>query len=435
LKVLIIGGGGREHCLAWKISQCDSVSKVFAVPGNAGMVDVAACINMGISEKDFKAIAHLAEAEGIEMVVVGPEAPLVDGIADYMGSRGLVTFGPVREAAIIEGSKVFTKKLCNKYGIPTAKAEIFGLTRYEEARTYIQGQSQFPIVIKADGLAAGKGVIIAADMDEALNALDECMVDKVFGDAGNTVMIEEFLSGYEMSILCLSDGNKIIPMELAQDYKRIFDNDMGKNTGGMGSYSPVPMVEDKVYQKSLDKIIYPTGEALKRENMDYRGVLYAGILVSDGEPYLLEYNCRFGDPETQAVLPRLKDDLSPILYECARGSLSTDKLSWTEDSCICVIAASRGYPESSSNDDIISGLDELKDMEDIVVFHAGTKIEDGNIVTNGGRVLGVTATGEGFRQTRKKAYDAMGKISFEGMQYRKDIAKKAEEEPSEERKK
>ena len=427
MKVLVIGGGGREHCLTWKISASTSVKKVYAVPGNAGMADVARCIDLDISGKGFKAIAHLAEAEGIDMIVVGPEAPLVEGITDYMGSRGLVTFGPGRDAAALEGSKVFTKELLSKYGIPTAKAKVFGLTGYQAAKHHIKAQARFPIVVKADGLAAGKGVIIAADREEALDALDQCMVEKVFGTAGNTVIIEEFLTGYEMSILCLSDGNKIIPMELAQDYKRIFDDDRGKNTGGMGSYSPVPMAEEQVYRKALDNIIYPTGEALRREGLDYRGVLYAGILVSGGEPFLLEYNCRFGDPETQAVLPRLKDDLAPLLYECARGSLSVDTLSWNGDSCICVIAASRGYPESSSRGDIISGLEDLEGRDDVMVFHAGTKLVDKKIVTNGGRVLGVTAWGEGFRDTRRKAYEAMEHIYFDGMQYRKDIAKKAEE--------
>ena len=428
MKVLIVGGGGREHCLAWKISAGDDVEEIFAVPGNPGMADIARCIDMGISEKDFKGIAHIAEAEGIDMIVVGPEAPLVDGISDYMAERGLVTFGPGMEAARLEGSKVFTKRLLNKYGIPTARAEVFDIAGYDRAKAYIKAQSQFPIVIKADGLAAGKGVLIAEDVGEALQALDECMVEKAFGFAGNTVVIEEFLTGYEMSILCLSDGKKIIPMELAQDYKRIFDDDRGKNTGGMGSYSPVPMVDEKIYRKAMDNIIYPTGEALLRENIDYRGVLYAGILVSGGEPYLLEYNCRFGDPETQAVLPRLKDDLAPLLYECAMGSLSIDSLSWSRESCVCVIAASKGYPESSSKGDIISGLDDVMEMDDVVVFHAGTKMENNNIVTNGGRVLGVTAKAGDFRQARKNAYDAMEKINFDGMQYRKDIGKKAEED-------
>ena len=428
MKVLIIGGGGREHCLAWKISGSDDVEKIFAVPGNPGMEGIARCIDMGTAKDDFKGLAHLAEAEGVDMIVVGPEAPLVDGIADYMKSRGLVTFGPSRDAAMLEGSKAFAKSILNKYGIPTARARVFPAAAYDMARDYIRGQDRFPLVIKADGLAAGKGVLIAEDMEEALEALDVCMIKRTFGDAGSTVMVEQFLSGYEMSILCLCDGKKIIPMELAQDYKRIFDGDKGKNTGGMGSYSPVPMVDEKVYRKAVENIIYPTGEALIRENIDYRGVLYAGIIVSEGEPYLLEYNCRFGDPETQAVLPRLKDDLAPILYECSRGSLGIDRLSWDPRCSVCVIAASRGYPGSSSAGDMISGLDEAGGIDDILVFHAGTKKEEGNIVTNGGRVLGVTALGADFGTARKKAYDAMDKISFEGMQYRKDIAGKAEED-------
>jgi len=428
LKVLIIGGGGREHCLAWKISRSDDVEKIFAVPGNPGMEGMARCVGIGTAKDDFKGLAHLAEAEDVDMIVVGPEAPLVEGIADYMESRGLVTFGPSRDAAMLEGSKAFAKGLLNKYGIPTARARVFPAAAYDMARDYIRGQDRFPLVIKADGLAAGKGVLIAEDMEEALNALDACMIKRIFGDAGSTVMVEEFLSGYEMSILCLCDGKKIVPMELAQDYKRIFDGDKGKNTGGMGSYSPVPMVDEKVYRKAVENIIYPTGEALIRENIDYRGVLYAGIIVSGGEPYLLEYNCRFGDPETQAVLPRLRDDLAPILYECSRGSLGIDRLSWDPRCSVCVVAASGGYPGSSSAGDIISGLDEAGGMDDILVFHAGTKKEEGNIVTNGGRVLGVTALGADFGEARKKAYDAMDKISFEGMQYRKDIAGKAEED-------
>lgn len=428
MKVLLIGGGGREHCLAWKISASDMVEEVYAVPGNAGIKDIAHCIDMGISLRDFKRIADMAESEGIGMAVVGPEAPLVDGISDYFESRGLVTFGPRKDASMIEGSKIFTKKLLNKYGIPTADAKFFEKSEYGAAKEFIRKRNKFPVVIKADGLAAGKGVMIAADMDEALQALDDCMVSRIFGDAGDRVMIEDFLEGYEMSILCLSDGKKIIPMELAQDYKRIFEDDKGKNTGGMGSYSPVPMVDEKIYERTLDSIIYPTSDALRREGIDYRGILYAGILVSGGEPYLLEYNCRFGDPETQAVLPRLKDDLTSLLYECARGSLSVDSLSWDKDKCICVVTASRGYPESSSKGDIISGLGDVKGMQGIEVFHAGTKLEDDDIVTDGGRVLGIAAKASGFKQARQKVYSAIEKIRFNGIQYRKDIAKKAEED-------
>jgi len=426
VKILIIGSGGREHCLAWKISASDMVEEIYAVPGNAGIRGIANCIDMGISAGDFEKIADIAESEGIGMIIVGPEAPLVNGISDYFESRGLVTFGPRKNASRIEGSKVFAKNFLNKYGIPTAEAKVFEKSEYGAAKAFIKKQNKFPLVIKADGLAAGKGVMIAADMNEAVQALDDCMAARIFGDAGDRVMVEEFLEGYEISILCLSDGKKIIPMEPAQDYKRIFESDEGKNTGGMGSYSPVPMISEKIYKIVLDTIIYPTSEALKNEDIDYRGIIYAGILVSDGKPYLLEYNCRFGDPETQAVLPRLKDDLAPLLYECARGSLSVDSLSWHEDKCICIVAASRGYPQTSSNGDIITGLDKLKSMQNIEVFHAGTKIEDSNIVTNGGRVLGVAARAPEFKMARQKVYEGMKKIKFDGMQYRKDIAKKAE---------
>jgi phosphoribosylamine---glycine ligase len=426
VKVLIIGGGGREHCLAWKISASDMVEKIYAIPGNAGMMDIASCIDMEISSAGFKKIADFALSEGIELVVVGPEAPLVEGISDYLSSRGLATFGPGKEGSMIEGSKVFTKRLLNKYRIPTARATVFERSEYRAAAEFIKNRNKFPLVIKADGLAAGKGVVIISDMDDALKALDDFMVRKVFGDSANRVILEDFLEGYEISILCLSDGKKIIPMELAQDYKRIFDGDRGKNTGGMGSYSPVPMVDENVYKKALDNIIYPTADALKGEGIDYRGILYAGILVRDGQPYLLEYNCRFGDPETQAVLPRLNDDLVPLLYDCTRGNLKTENLSWDNKRCLCVIAASRGYPQTSSKGDIITGLDKIKDMQDIKVFHAGTGKSNGNIVTAGGRVLGVTAKATGFKAARQKAYRALKKIRFEGMQYRKDIAKKAE---------
>lgn len=428
MKVLIIGGGGREHCLAWKIAASDLVDKVYAAGGNAGISSVAECVKMGTGASDFDLIADFTETNGIGLVVVGPEAPLVEGIADYLESRGILTFGPKRDAAMLEGSKVFTRDLLYKYNIPTPGGLVFEKTQYDGAVAHIKKQDKFPLVIKADGLAAGKGVIIARDIDEAVRALDDCMVSHVFGGSGDRVIIEDFLTGYETSILCLFDGKKIIPMDLARDYKRIFDGDEGKNTGGMGSYSPVPMISSSVYEKTLDTIIYPTADALKKENIDYRGILYAGILVSEDKPYLLEYNCRFGDPETQAVLPRLKDDLVPLLIGCAEGSLGPDVLSWSLDKCICIVAASRGYPDTSSKGDIITGLDSFGGSEDIIVFHSGTKKQDGNIATDGGRVLGLSAMAPGFKEARKKAYDAMSKISFDGMQYRKDIAYKAEED-------
>jgi phosphoribosylamine---glycine ligase len=427
LKVLVIGGGGREHCLAWKIAASDLVNKVYAVPGNAGISSVAECVEMDYKKSSFDLITDFIESNGIGLVVVGPEAPLVEGIADHLENRGILTFGPKKDAAALEGSKVFTKDLLSKYNIPTPGAVVFERSQYNEAVKYAKDQNRFPLVIKADGLAAGKGVLIAQDISEAVKALHDCMVSKVFGSSGDRVIIEDFLSGYETSILCLSDGKKIIPMDLAQDYKRIFDGDEGKNTGGMGSYSPVPMISDSVYKKALDNIIYPTADALRNENIDYRGILYAGIMVSGDEPYLLEYNCRFGDPETQAVLPRLDDDIVPLLMGCAEGNIGVELLSWSKDKCICVVAASRGYPDTSSKGDIITGLDNFNSDDDIIVFHSGTRKQDKNITTYGGRVLGLSALAPGFKEVRRKAYGAMNKINFDGMQYRKDIACKAEE--------
>ena len=423
----MIGGGGREHCLAWKIAASDLVDKVYASPGNAGISSVAECVELSSGMDDFNLITDFVKYNDIGLVVVGPEAPLVAGIADHLENRGILTFGPGKDAAMLEGSKVFTKDLLSKYDIPTPGAAVFEKSQYAEAVEYIKKKNRFPIVIKADGLAAGKRVLIVQDISEALKALDDCMVSQVFGDSGERVIIEDFLTGYETSILCLSDGKKIIPMDLAQDYKRIFDGDEGKNTGGMGSYSPVPMISSSIYKKALDNIIYPTAEALRKENIDYRGILYAGIMVSEGEPYLLEYNCRFGDPETQAVLPRLNDDLVPLLMGCAEGNIGVESLSWSNDKCICVVAASRGYPDTSSKGDIITGLDGFDEDDDIIVFHSGTRTQGGNIATDGGRVLGLSALAPGFKEVRKKAYDAMSKINFNGMQYRKDIACKAEE--------
>lgn len=428
MKVLVIGGGGREHCLAWKIAASDLVDKVYAAPGNAGISSVAECVELDIEKSGFSLITDFVKANDIGLVVVGPEVPLVEGIADHLENRGILTFGPKKDAAMLEGSKVFTRDLLSRYGIPTPEALVFERSQYAEAVAYIKNQNKFPLVIKADGLAAGKGVLIVQNTSEAIRALDDCMVSQVFGGSGDRVIVEDFLTGYETSILCLSDGKKIIPMDLAQDYKRIFDGDEGKNTGGMGSYSPVPMISRSVYKKALDNIIYPTAEALRKENIDYRGILYAGIMVSGGEPYLLEYNCRFGDPETQAVLPRLDDDLVPLLMGCAEGNIGVDLLSWSSDKCICVVAASRGYPDTSSKGDIITGLDDLSGDDDTLVFHSGTRKQDGNIATDGGRVLGLSALAPGFKEVRRKAYDAMSKINFDGMQYRKDIAYKAEED-------
>lgn len=426
MNILVIGGGGREHCLVWKISKSPLVEKIYAAPGNAGISEIAECIDIDISKKNFDNLLNLVEKKEIELTVVGPEAPLVEGIVDYFKLRGHKIFGPSGNAAAMEGSKVFAKELLQKYDIPSADGIIFKKEDHDKAVEYIGSRKTFPIVIKADGLAAGKGVVIVDNKMQAVEAVKDCFSRGKFGSSGDRIIIEEFLDGYEVSVLCLCDGHKIVPMAPAQDYKRIFDDDRGKNTGGMGSYSPVPMVDENTYQQILSKIIFPTGAAMVKENIEYNGILYAGILVSKGEPYLLEYNCRFGDPETQVVLPRLKEDLVPLLLECIDGSLTEKKLKWDKNKCICVVAASEGYPESSSRGDIIEGLDYFKGSDDIIVFHAGTKIEEGNVVTNGGRVLGVVSKASTFREVRKKVYKALGKIKFRGIQYRKDIAFKAE---------
>jgi phosphoribosylamine--glycine ligase len=426
LNILVIGGGGREHCLVWKISKSPLVEKIYAAPGNAGISEIAECVEIDISEKNFAGLLNLIEDRDIDLTVVGPEAPLVDGIVDYFSLRGHKIFGPGKAAAAMEGSKVFAKELLQKYGIPSAGGVIFKKEDYDEAINYIDKRKTFPLVVKADGLAAGKGVVIVDNKMQAVEAVRDCFIRGKFGSSGDRIIIEDFLNGYEVSVLCLCDGRRIVPMAPAQDYKRIFDNDRGKNTGGMGSYSPVPMVDGHTYRQILSEIIFPTGDAMVKEGIEYKGILYAGILVSDGKPYLLEYNCRFGDPETQVVLPRLNQDLVPLLLGCINGNLTEKILKWDEDKCICVVAASEGYPESSSKGDAIKGLEHFKGSEDIIVFHAGTRIEKDNVVTSGGRVLGVISKALTFREVRKKVYDALAKIEFRGIQYRKDIAFKAE---------
>ena len=426
MKVLVIGSGGREHCLVWKISKSPLVEKIYAVPGNGGISEIAECIDIKTTKNDFNELLKFAEDKKIDLTVVGPEAPLVEGIVDCFYKKDLRIFGPFKQAASMEGSKVFARELLSKYDIPIPDGIIFKKENYGEALDYIKKRTRFPVVIKADGLAAGKGVVIAIDRDQAIEAIKDCLVLNKFGSAGDRIIIEEYLTGYEVSILSLCDGKKIIPMDPAQDYKRIFDNDEGKNTGGMGSYSPVPMLKEEVYNRILNEIIFPTGAALANENIIYRGILYAGVLIHEDKPYLLEYNCRFGDPETQVVLPRLAEDLVPLLVECADGNLSRQKLDWDKNKCVCVAAASEGYPESSSSGDIITGLDHFAGSEDIIIFHAGTKKQNGNIVTSGGRVLGVVSRADSFKEVREKIYSAMDRIKFRGMQYRKDIALKAE---------
>ena len=430
MKVLVIGSGGREHCIAWKISKSDFVEKIYAIPGNPGIAELAECKNIDIKKENFSQIISFVQEKGIDFTIVGPEAPLVDGIVDFFAKKGHKIFGPDMKGAMLEGSKVFTKNLCKKYEIPTPVSHAFKRSDRQKANNYLSKlkDDKFPIVIKVDGLAAGKGVIIAQTREQALSTVEQCFVKNVFGSSGDSIIIEDFIKGFELSLLNLCDGRNIIPMVLAQDYKKIFDNDMGKNTGGMGSYSPVPFVSDDLYDKILNRIIYPTYNALLKEGITYKGILYGGIIVEEGEPYLLEYNCRFGDPETQAIIPRLNNDLLELLVECASGKLSSQKLSWASDKCVCVIMASKGYPQSSSSGDIITGLDSFKNNEDVIVFHAGTRYEESNIATAGGRVLGAATCAPSFKEARNKIYTAIDRIKFDGMQFRKDIALRVEEE-------
>lgn len=423
MKVLIVGSGGREHALAWKITQSPHLTKLYAAPGNAGIAQIAECRN--IEANDIPALVKFAKEEKIDLTVVGPEAPLVAGIVDAFRNEGLKIFGPDKTTALLEGSKAFAKEKMNKFGVPTADYEIF--SNINEAKHYAI-EAEMPVVIKADGLAAGKGVIICQTSKEAVAALDQIMGQKVFQEAGNKVVIEQKLEGSELSILALSDGEKIIPLASSQDHKRAYDYDQGPNTGGMGAYSPCPLVSDEEFQRCVDLAIRPMVEGMAKEGTPYRGLLYAGIMLTPNGPYVLEYNCRFGDPEAQAVLPRLKSDLLPVLAEIANGKLSTDKLEWHDKACLAVVFASGGYPGHYRKGLPIQGLEGLKKQEDVVVFHAGTAVDAQNqIVTAGGRVLALVALGDNLRAAYDRAYALIGQIKFEEGFYRKDIGRKAME--------
>jgi len=417
VRILIVGSGGREHAIAWALSKSDKVERLYCAPGNAGIAELAECVP--ISEDQFEPLTKFAKEQEIDLVVVGPEAPLFAGLVDVLEEAGLKAFGPRRNAAIIEGSKVFTKQLMRKYNIPTAAYESFD--NYEEALAYLRKQ-RAPIVVKADGLAAGKGVTVAATLEEAERALREIMVDKVFGEAGAQVVIEEFLSGQEMSILAFVDGETVRPMVPSQDHKPVYDGDKGPNTGGMGTYSPVPHIPQSVVDEAIGTILIPAARAMVREGRPFRGVLYAGLMITEQGPKTVEFNCRFGDPETQVVLPRLKTDLADIFMATVNGKLQEIEIEWSDEAAVCVVLASGGYPGPYEKGKPITGLDQV---EQSVVFHAGTKLADGRIVTNGGRLLGVTALGKDIAEARAKAYADIAKIRYEGKHYRTDIALKA----------
>ncbi len=420
MKVLVIGSGGREHALVWKLVQNPGVKKVFCAPGNTGIAGIAECID--IKADDIDALLNFAKYEWIDLTVVGPEVPLTLGIVDVFEKEKLKIFGPDSSGAKLEGSKVFAKEFMRRYGIPTAEYKTF--TSYLHAEEYVRLKGA-PIVIKADGLAAGKGVFVAVSVDEAMKALKIIMKERAFGSAGDKVIVEQCLKGEEASFMALTDGKTIVPLATSQDHKRIYDNDEGQNTGGMGAYSPAPLITKKFETDIMQKIMIPVIKGMAKEGVTYRGILYAGLMVCDGKPYVLEFNCRFGDPEAQPVLMRLKSDLFDAMKAATEGRLKDITPSWKDDASVCVVLSSKGYPGSYEKDKIIKGLDAFRDRKDVVVFHAGTDTNDGEFVTSGGRVLGVTALGKDIKTAKDNAYKAIAKIHFDGMHYRRDIGDKA----------
>ena len=421
MKVLVVGSGGREHALCWKIAQSSLVGEVFCAPGNGGIASDAVCVDIG--SNDIPGLTKFVKDNGIGLTVVGPEAPLAAGIVDAFRSERLPIFGPDMRASRLEGSKAFAKEMMRRAAVPTARFRVF--TEAGAARSFITGADS-PLVIKADGLAAGKGVIVTSSKEEALSALDEIMVSRAFGEAGASVVVEERLEGEEASFIAICDGEHIVPLASSQDHKPAFDNDRGPNTGGMGAYSPAPVLDQAACEQVMEKVLYPLVRVLKQEGIIYRGVLYAGLMMTENGPYVLEFNARMGDPETQPLLMRLKSDMVPLLAETAQGGSIRDReLSWQEGPSVCVVMASGGYPGGYEKGRVIEGLGDAENIPGVKVFHSGTRLTDGRMITSGGRVLGVTALGENLPQTIDKAYAAVSRISFEGAHFRKDIGHKA----------
>jgi phosphoribosylamine--glycine ligase len=422
MRVLVIGSGGREHAITRKLAESKKVSKVYCAPGNAGIADCAQCVNISVNE--FDKLADFAREELIDLTIVGPDDPLVAGIVDIFEERGLRVFGPRKNAAIIEGSKVFSKDLMKKYHIPTAAYEVFDSS--DEAVSYLK-TCRYPIVLKADGLALGKGVLICRDYDEAAKGVKLIMEDKQFGVSGDHIVIEEFMTGREVSVLAFCDGRTIVPMTSAQDHKRAKDGDQGLNTGGMGAFSPSPFYTKEVDEFCRNNIYQPTIDAMRAENRDFTGILFVGLMLTQDGPKVLEYNARFGDPEAQVVLPRMKNDLIDICEACIDGNLDKINLSFEENAAVCVILASNGYPVHYERGYVITGLENFEEKEDYYVFHAGTKKSGRDIVTNGGRVLGVTAKGRDLIAARRKAYEAASLINYANKYMRNDIGKAIDE--------
>ncbi len=420
MRVLVIGGGGREHALAWKLRQSPQVEKVYCAPGNAGIARVAEVVP--VAADDVSGLLRFARDHGVELAVVGPELPLMLGVADEFQDAGLRVFGPGRDGARLEGSKAFAKELMRRWNIPTGYFSVF--ENPEEAKRFV-AEVGVPIVIKADGLAGGKGVIVCDDPKEADQAIDEILVARLFGDAGARVVIEEYLEGEEVSFILLTDGVSVLPFPSSQDHKRLLDEDQGPNTGGMGAYSPAPMLTAEMHARVMAEIVLPTIQALRANKIDYRGVLYVGLMLTASGPKVLEFNARFGDPECQALMVRLRSDLIDLLCACVEQRLGECRPVWDERASVCVVLAAAGYPGAVEKGRIIHGLEDVEALPDVEVFHAGTARRQQQYVTNGGRVLGVTARGTDVTQAAERAYAAVSKIHFDGMQYRRDIGRRA----------
>lgn len=416
MRVLVVGGGGREHALVWKLAQSPKISKLYCAPGNAGIGELAQCVD--IQATDIQGLLQFVKEEQIDFTVVGMDDPLMLGIVDVFEKAGHKIFGPSKKAALIEGSKAFSKDLMKKYHIPTAQYEVF--EKLEEARAYLQTQ-KYPVVIKADGLALGKGVLICNTYEEAVEGLQQMMTERKFGDAGSKVVVEEFMTGQEVSVLAFCDGQTVVPMVSAQDHKRALDGDQGLNTGGMGTFSPSRIYSEEMEKECMEKIFRPTVEAMREEGRPFVGILYFGLMVTEQGIRVLEYNARFGDPEAQVVLPRLKNDLLTVLEACVEQRLHEVEVQWESSGAVCVILASGGYPESYEKGYSITGLEEAKSNPEVMVFHAGTACRNGQIVTNGGRVLGVTGVGRDLEEAIQIAYGAVEQVHFDKKHYRKDI--------------
>ena len=422
MKVLVVGGGGREHAIVEKVRQSKRVDEIFCAPGNAGIAGIAKCVDIGVME--FEKLSDFAVSEGIDFAIIGPDDPLCGGIVDVFEKKGIKTFGPRKNAAILEGSKAFSKDLMKKYGIPTAAYENFD--NAQDALKYLE-TAKMPIVLKADGLALGKGVLICNTLEEAKAGVDTIMVDQKFGSAGNKIVIEEFMTGREVSVLTFVDGKTIKPMTSAQDHKRAKDGDQGLNTGGMGTFSPSPFYTKEVDEFCKKNIFQKTVDAMRAEGREFKGIIFFGLMLTKDGPKVLEYNARFGDPETQVVLPRMNNDIIDVMEACVDGKLNEIELDFEDNAAVCVVLASNGYPEHYEKGFAITGFEAFDGKDDYYCFHAGTKLSDGKIVTNGGRVLGITATGSDLKEARKKAYEATAWIDFENKYMRGDIGKAIDE--------